>query len=136
MDTLITSAPIHIGSDRGHRHILRLRVLFLAAFVLATSSQFGCGGSVSMTNVQTGTATLQWSAPQTNEDGTKLTDLAGYKVYYGTALNLFASIDIGNVNSYQVIGLTKGQMYYFAVSAYDKSGNESDYSNIVSKVIV
>jgi len=32
-----------------------------------------------------GSALLSWNAPSTNEDGTPLTDLAGYKIYYGTA---------------------------------------------------
>jgi hypothetical protein len=31
-----------------------------------------------------GQATLSWDPPTTNVDGTPLTDLAGYKVYYGT----------------------------------------------------
>jgi hypothetical protein len=34
-----------------------------------------------------------------------------------------------------VVGLTKGQMYYFAVTAYDANGNESDFSTIVTKVV-
>jgi len=29
-------------------------------------------------------ATVSWIPPTTNTDGTALTDLAGYKVYYGT----------------------------------------------------
>jgi hypothetical protein len=136
MATNIAAAPNHTGSDREQRHLLRRpAVFFLVTLVIVISALFGCGGAVTTTNVQKGRVTLQWSAPTTNEDGTQLTDLAGYKVYYGTTVSLFTSIDIGNVNSYQVIGLTKGQSYYFALSAYNKSGTESNYSNIVSKII-
>jgi hypothetical protein len=117
-------------------------VLFLAAVIVVTSLLIGCGGGVSATDVQpgsvppaTGAATLTWAAPSTNVDGTPLTSLAGYKVYYGTTPGVFASVDVGYTSSYQVAGLTKGQTYYFTVTAYDSNGNESDYSTIVSKVI-
>ena len=40
-------------------------------------------------------------APSINEDGTPLTDLAGYKIYYGTASgNYTNNVDAGNVTSY------------------------------------
>ncbi len=71
-------------------------------------------------------ATLAWD-PNTESD------LAGYKIHYGTASgNYTVHTDVHNVTSYTVIGLTTGQTYYFAVSAYDASGNESSYSNEVS----
>src|SRR4030042_1896878 len=41
--------------------------------------------------------TLSWDAPTTNADGTPLTDLAGYKVYYGTASGTYGTpINVGN----------------------------------------
>ncbi len=83
-----------------------------------------------------GEATLSWDPPVTNEDGSPLTDLAGYKIYYGTTSgNYTNSIDVGNVTTYTVINLTEGLTYFFVVSAYDTLGNESDYSNEVSKKI-
>ncbi len=79
--------------------------------------------------------TLTWDPPTTNADGTPLTDLAGYKVYYGTSSgNYTTSIDVNNVTTYTVTGLQPGT-YYFAVTAYDTSGNESDYSEEVSTTI-
>ena len=75
---------------------------------------------------------LIWDAPTTNADGTPLTDLAGYKVYFGTASRSYgAPINIGNVTTYTVTGLTPGITYYFAATAYDTSNNESDFSNEV-----
>jgi hypothetical protein len=59
-------------------------------------------------------------------------DLAGYKVYYGTASEIYGlSIDVGNVTTCTVLGLTQGVTYYFAVTAYDSSDSESGYSNEV-----
>jgi hypothetical protein len=113
----------------------------MAAILVAITSLFGCGGGVTtdaqppVVSPATGSATLTWAAPSTNEDGTPLTALGGYKVYYGTTPGVYTSINVGSVSSYQVRGLTKGEVYYFAVSAYDSSGNESDLSEVVSKVI-
>jgi hypothetical protein len=60
-------------------------------------------------------------------------ELAGYKVYYGAASGSYgAPIVIGNQTTYTITGLGTGT-YYFAVTAYDTSGNESGYSNQGSK---
>ncbi|MBI5742105.1 MAG: choice-of-anchor D domain-containing protein [Nitrospirae bacterium] len=82
------------------------------------------------------TVTISWEPPVTNSDGSPLTDLAGYNIYYGTATgNYNNSIDVGNVTTYQITGLTSGLTYYFAAKAYDTSGNESLYSNEVATLI-
>jgi len=79
-------------------------------------------------------ATLTWNAPTTNIDGTPLTDIAGYKIYYGTASgNYSQTVDVGNLTNSGVSNLSDGTTYYFAVTAYDTSGNGSGYSNEVSK---
>lgn len=143
MAALMTTAPVHKEVDREQRQIPRLHMLLLAALLIVTSALFGCGGGVSTADVQpsggvpagTGTATLTWTAPTTNVDGTPLTTLAGYKVYYGTTPGVYTSLVIGDVNSYQIVGLTKGQTYYFTVTAYDTYGNESDYAPVASKLI-
>jgi hypothetical protein len=62
-------------------------------------------------------------------------DLAGYKVYVGTASGIYSSpLDVGNITSFTVTGLTPGTAYYFAVSAYDLNGYESSWSNEVSAI--
>ena len=86
-------------------------------------------------NAFSGEAVLSWDPPTTNTDGSSLTDLAGFKAYYGTASgNYGIIIDVGNVFTYTVTGLSNGT-YYFVVTAYDTSGNESGFSNEVSKTI-
>ena len=82
------------------------------------------------------TVTLTWDPPTTNADGTALTDLAGYKVYYGNASRSYSSVNpvIDNVTTYTSPDLAPGT-YFFAVTALDAAGNESAYSNEVSKTI-
>jgi len=83
----------------------------------------------------TSSVTLQWDAPTTNEDGTPLTDLGGYKLYWGHETGVYTkSMDVGDVTTYTVSGLPDG-LYYFAVTAYDTYGNESDFSNEVSTTL-
>ena len=108
----------------------------LAAALITVSALTGCGGSGSVsTQPVTGSASLAWDAPSTNADGTPLTDLTGYKVYYGTEPGVYQSINVGAVDSFEVTGLASGQTYYFTVTAYDSSGSESDYSDVVSELI-
>jgi hypothetical protein len=60
-------------------------------------------------------------------------DLSGYRVYYGTAPRSYGTpINVGNVTTYTLGGLTSGQTYFIAVTAYDSSGYESGFSNEVS----
>jgi PKD repeat protein len=73
---------------------------------------------------------LTWTPPTTNANGTPLNDLAGYKVYHGSSSGQYtASVDVGDVTSYTLSGLTSGRLYYIAVTASDTSGNESAYSD-------
>lgn len=61
-------------------------------------------------------------------------DLAGYKVYYGTTSRTYSGVvDVGNITSYILNNLDECTTYYFAVTAYDTSGNESAYSIEVSE---
>ncbi len=88
------------------------------------------------TSLFAGQATLSWMSSSTNADGTLLTDLAGYKIYYGTELDEFSNtIDVGNVTNYQINNLADGLTHFFAITAYDTQGNESGYSNIIGEFI-
>ena len=61
------------------------------------------------------------------------TDLAGYKAHYGTVSGNYSfSVDVGKHESVSISGLEIGKLYFFAVTAYDLSGNESDYSAEIS----
>ncbi len=66
--------------------------------------------------------TLAWD---TNDES----DVAGYIVYYGKQSGYYDyDVDVGDYNSVTISGLVEDVMYYFAVTAYDDEGNESDFS--------
>ncbi len=63
-------------------------------------------------------------------------DLAGYLMYYGDESRVYdQNVDVGLDTFYTVDGLTEGQTYYFAVTAYDSSGNESAFSEEVYGIV-
>jgi len=67
-----------------------------------------------------------------------LTNLAGYRVYWGTSQNnLSNSVTIGNpgLSSYVVDQLTPAT-WYFALTALNSSGSESSQSNVASKQVL
>ncbi|NOY39852.1 MAG: hypothetical protein GXO95_06445 [Nitrospirae bacterium] len=122
-------------------------LLFLAASLTLMFVLSGCGagdGSLGYTGDGTTanaltSAKLEWDAPSTNEDGTPLTDLAGYKLYYGPSSgNYTGSIDVEDTTSVEIATIIDSidipptsDTVCFAVTAYDTLGNESDYSNEV-----
>jgi hypothetical protein len=85
----------------------------------------------------TGSVTLSWEAPTSNTDGTPLTNLSGYRIYYGfspTDLSQTVEINGVGIQTYVLDDLPSGT-WYFAVMALDSSGDESELSNIVEKTI-
>lgn len=85
----------------------------------------------------TGSATLSWGAPQTNADGSALTSLAGYRIYYGTASGVYSqtvTVSDPSVTAYTIQNLPAAT-YYFVLRAFDKSNAESAPSAEVSKKI-
>ena len=117
----------------------------------ATTPASGAGSSGSGSGVSVGTgtkvttpiktvngvATLDWMPPTENSDGTLLTNLAGYTVYYGTSPNeLSQTVKVSNpgLASYTMTGLTSGT-WYFAVTSYSADGVESTRTSTVSTTI-
>jgi len=115
-----------------------LFALCLSAF--AACGGGGGGGATSAAPAQpaksadAGMATLNWSAPSTNSNGSALSAIGGYYVYHGTSsANYSDKIPVGNVTSYTYTGLAAGK-HYFAVSAYNDAG-EGPKSSEGSKTI-
>ncbi len=82
-------------------------------------------------------ATLYWRAPTSHVDGSPLTDLAGYYLYYGdspSALTHVLQLPDPGITGYVVRNLTRG-VHYFSVSAYSESGAQSGLATPVRKVI-
>jgi hypothetical protein len=80
---------------------------------------------------------LSWAAPTENTDGTPVTDLAGYHIYFGTnpaELTLWASVGGAASTTYVVADLPSGS-YYFSVAAYNSAGVDSGQSNLANETI-
>lgn len=85
----------------------------------------------------TGSALLTWTPPTQNTDGTPLTDLAGYKIYWGVSQGTYpksAIIDNPGITSYVVEQLTPAT-WYFALTAVNSAGAESAFSNGATKAV-
>lgn len=93
--------------------------------------------AVAVVQVSTGSATLTWVAPTTNDDGTALTNLAGYRLAYGQSPNAMlqsVSIDNAGLTAYTVGNLSTGT-WYFALYAVNSNGVESVASNTANKTV-
>jgi hypothetical protein len=97
-------------------------------------AQFAIVVSSTTTN---GSATLSWTPPTRNTDGSTLSNLAGYRILYGNSPGaLTRTVQIANpgTSRYVVESLAAGT-WYFSVRAYTSSGTESTASNTASKTV-
>jgi hypothetical protein len=93
--------------------------------------------TVTVDQFSNGTATVDWLPPTENSDGTVLTNLAGYHLYYGTSAgNLTQKVLVTNpgLSAYTVSNLSPGT-WYFAVSSYSSTGVEGARSGMVSATL-
>ncbi len=93
--------------------------------------------SITVAVAQTRSATLGWTPPTQNVDGTPITDLAGYVVSYGTSPSSYAvslPINGAGITGVTIEGLEPG-MHYFAIKAVNSAGAVSEYSGEVSKLL-
>jgi hypothetical protein len=110
----------------------------LPAFSIVVQAAAAGGTPPASTPAQTtGSATLAWQPPTQTTSGSLLTNLAGYRIYYGTAPgNLAQTVTVPNpgVTRYVVGGLTAAT-WYFQMTAYDKNGVEGPPTAIESVVM-
>jgi hypothetical protein len=93
--------------------------------------------AIAVTAISNGRATLSWTAPTENTDGSTLSNLSGYRIRYGTsagALTQTIVINNASVTTYVVEDLAPAT-WYFAVTAVNSTGSESAYSNVANKAI-
>ena len=93
--------------------------------------------TITVQAISLGSVTLTWTAPTKNEDGTDLTDLDGYKLYWGTTPGVYpnsVTIDNETVTTYVVDDLAPGT-YMFVATSFNTSGVESRYSGMATKVV-
>lgn len=91
--------------------------------------------AITVSEVGTGSATLSWTPPTQNTNGSALSDLAGYEVRYGRSaeeLDQVVTLDNPSIDRYVLENLSSGT-WYFAVVAVNTSGSSSQLSNTASK---
>lgn len=93
--------------------------------------------AVNSVGTSNGSATLSWTPPTRNTNGTTLTNLAGYRIYYGTSPStLTRTVTLSNAGlTRYVISDLSAATWYFSIRAYTSTGTESTNSNTVSKVV-
>lgn len=107
------------GSNAVGRVFRKLSVLVLTSALLVFPA----------VSAKSATSTLSWDAVSDPA-------VAGYKLHYGEVPGVYTnSVDTGKTTSCTVATLTEGKTYYFAATTYDSKGNQSSYSNEVSKSI-
>jgi hypothetical protein len=84
-------------------------------------------------------ACVSWLPPTTNTDGTTLTDLAGYKLYFTLKADFTSGVSSFAVNNpgnrcQMFMKLPPGK-WYFRMTAFNTAGKESALTEAVSKTI-
>ena len=99
------------------------------AAVGATSCVSGAAGIAPV-------ATLTFTPPTTNTDGTPVNGPLTYNLYEGTTTAV-TKVQTGITGSPEVVnsGLKGGATYYFGLTAVDANGNESALSNLACKTM-
>jgi Fibronectin type III domain len=112
----------------GTRSLVGLVVVFLLVF-------WGLGGGVSA-----GVLDITWTAPTTHTDGSHLTALDAYRVYYASGTSRpcpgSAFVTVGGssfsdaIVTHTLTGLTDNTVYSVSVTAVGTNGNESSCSTV------
>lgn len=116
---------------------MRMGWLCGLALVVGCSEPHGAdyrpsSAAVADTNAGNGTLTVSWRAPTRNTDGSPLTDLTGYTIYYGTRPGTYtAQVSIADPSATRAVvhGLQPRVYYYFAVTANNAAGGHSVLSS-------
>lgn len=93
--------------------------------------------TLNVEQIANGSATLSWIPPTENADGSPLTNLAGYKIYYGRSsdsLSEVVIIDQAGITTYVIENLSP-TVYYFAMTSFNSEGVESERSATLMKTV-
>ena len=118
-----------VGTDAG--------IVITAANGSASASLAAFTITVAAAAPTQGSATLSWTAPVQNTDGSSITNLSGYVISYGNSpsgMSQTVTVSDPSATSYTIQSLVAGT-WYFAVSAVEASGTASALSSVVSKTI-
>ncbi len=106
------------------------RMIWLCGLTLIAACSRLSGSDNQLGNAASagGTLVVSWGAPSKNTDGTPLTDLTGYTIYYGTQRGVYTNtltIDDPLATHAVVRGLQPGVHYFVAIAANNKTGQHS-----------
>jgi hypothetical protein len=103
----------------------------LAVIGLATTATHAAAGTSGKgQGGKNATMTLAWDSPGGNLDGSPLTDLVGYRVYYGTSPHTYTTVTNVGVGATVVLkGLQQGKTYYIAAAALNSAAAEGELSH-------
>ena len=104
---------------------------YYMVFAVDTGGQMSNGSTQVSARPLDRVVNLAWNAPTLNQNGTPLTDLAGYKLYRGTQSGVYGTVTALGLVTQQSVNLSPG-LYFFRVTACDLRGNESTFSNEIS----
>jgi len=93
--------------------------------------------TVRVVGTATGSFAVSWMPPTERSDGSVLTNLAGYKIYWGTARGDYpnsVTLRTPGLAAYVIEDLSPGT-YYLVMTALDADGIESGYSNVAAKTV-
>lgn len=111
---LLTQTREHQFTQKINRFLVNFSLMVLFATVLA--------GSAKAQSI-----TLAWDP---------VSGVSGYKLYQGGASRVYSnSVDAGTTTQRTLSNITIGKTYYFAVTAYNSSGIESDYSSEITYTV-
>ena len=103
----------------------------------STSGSTTSGSTPPSTPVAGTSVTLGWVAPTENNNGSPITDLAGYKIHYGvTSQDYTKVVAVSNPSlSRYVLDSLESGTYFFAITAYNSKGIESTLSGEISATL-
>ncbi|MFU8816173.1 MAG: hypothetical protein ACNA7W_12560 [Pseudomonadales bacterium] len=106
-----------------------------ASFGLSCSGENG--NALAAVSVEVLDKTLRWEAPTHNEDGSPVAGLGGFVIYWGEQSGSYtASVRIEDPAATEWVADIRNGSYFFALTAFDRQGNESSHSNEVRKSIL
>lgn len=133
--TIAPSGSVTVGGGQNLSFTITPQAGSSIGDVLVDGTSVGAVSNYTFTKVTTN-HTIVASFVSTQKDVTIGWDpvtglsVAGYRVYIGTESRKYTQkVDVGNVTTYTMKGLTIGQTYYVAATSYDSTGKESPYSD-------
>ena len=129
-----------ISSVDGTTHTVTITIKGVDEPATAGTTTTNTSTSVtSQTSATVADINLSWVAPAEREDNSaiSLSEIAGYKIYYGNTPGDYRSsinINDGSATSHTFKGFPAGT-YYFVVTTHDTAGRESQFSSVVTITI-